>query len=208
MPALVETRPPVPLDRPAPPPTEPRPRPSSDDRPDREELTLLALRAKEGGMEEMNALFSQTRDHVARFIARRVDPSWVDDLTQETFSRAMHGLARYEGRAPVRSWLLSVARHTVADRYRSHGRAPRHEPVDDWSRVTPGAAPGRFDEYLALLDLLNALPVDRRTAFVLTQIEGMPYAEAARAIGVPIGTVRSRVARGRRDLLRLFREAA
>ncbi|WP_232832064.1 sigma-70 family RNA polymerase sigma factor [Nocardiopsis sp. FIRDI 009] len=204
MTASVETRPPVPLDR----HPSSRPDPSRDGRPEREDLTLLALRAKEGGVQEMNSLFSLTRDHVARFIAGRVDPSWVDDLTQETFSRAMRGLARYEGRAPVRSWLLSVARHTVADRYRSHGRAPRHESVDDWSRVGPGAAPGRFDEYLALLDLLRELPEDRRRAFVLTQIEGVPYAEAARSIGVPIGTVRSRVARGRRDLLRLLREAA
>ncbi|MFV2197079.1 RNA polymerase sigma factor [Nocardiopsis sp. LOL_012] len=197
MTALIETRP-SPLGTPA--------TASADARRDHEDLHL-ALRAKEGGEEEMNALFTRTRDHVARFIARRVDPSWVDDLTQETFSRAMRGLARYEGRAPVRSWLLSVARHTVADRYRSQARTPRHEPVDDWSRIGSGTVSERFDEYLALLDLLKALPECRRRAFVLTQIEGVPYAEAARTLGVPVGTVRSRVARGRRDLLHMLNDS-
>ncbi|CAL9617227.1 ECF RNA polymerase sigma factor SigC [Nocardiopsis dassonvillei] len=175
---------------------------------DHGELTVLAMRAKAGARGALDSLFARTRDDVARFIARRVDPSWVDDLTQETFSRALRGLDHYAGRAPVRSWLFSVARHTVADRYRAHGRIPRHDTVDAWSETGVVAEPGRFDEYLALLDLLDGLPEERRTAFVLTQLHGMPYAEAAEAIGAPVGTVRSRVARGRRDLLRMLRQAA
>ncbi|MFD6099644.1 RNA polymerase sigma factor [Nocardiopsis flavescens] len=185
--------------------------PASQDRPDpggHGELTVLALRARSGTGEALDSLFALTRDDVARFIARRVDPAWVDDLTQETFSRALRGLGRYAGRAPVRAWLFSVARHTVADRYRARNRTPRHDPVDAWAGSATLAEPGRFDEYLALLDLLDALPEDRRTAFVLTQLQGVPYAEAALATGVPIGTVRSRVARGRRDLARMLREAA
>ncbi|MFY7066947.1 RNA polymerase sigma factor [Nocardiopsis changdeensis] len=186
-------------------------RPEGSARPDvaaHGELTVLAMRAKEGTREALESLFELTRDDVVRFIARRVDPAWVDDLTQETFSRALRGLAHYAGRAPVRSWLFSVARHTVADRYRLQGRTPRHSTVDECAETGALAEPGRFDEYLALLDLLDALPEDRRTAFVLTQLQGMPYAEAAEAIGAPIGTVRSRVARGRRDLLRMLRQAA
>ncbi|WP_017586747.1 RNA polymerase sigma factor [Nocardiopsis ganjiahuensis] len=176
----------------------------------RPDLARLALRAAAGVPGAMDALFTLTRADVARYIARRVDPAWVEDLTQETFHRAVRGLPGYAGRAPVRAWLLSVARHTVADRYRSRERAPRTEPVHDWERALgPGAAePGRFDEYLALVSLLENLPEDRRTAFVLTQVQRVPYAEAAELTGVPIGTVRSRVARGRRDLARLLREAA
>ncbi|MFJ9552268.1 RNA polymerase sigma factor [Nocardiopsis sp. NPDC101807] len=172
------------------------------------ELTALAMRAKEGARDALDSLFTRTRDDVARFIARRVDPSWVDDLTQETFSRALRGLDHYAGRAPVRAWLFSVARHTVADRYRAQSRIPRHEAVDGWAEEGVCAHQGRFDEYFALLSLLEDLPEDRRTAFVLTQIQGMPYAEAARAVGAPVGTVRSRVARGRRDLARMLRQAA
>ncbi|GAA1461444.1 sigma-70 family RNA polymerase sigma factor [Nocardiopsis exhalans] len=174
------------------------------------DLVGLALRARAGVPGAMDSLFALTRADVVRYIARRVDPAWVEDLTQETFHRAMRGLPRYAGRAPVRAWLLAVARHTVADRYRSRERAPRTEPVEDWERALgPGAAePGRFDEYLALVSLLENLPEERRTAFVLTQVQQVPYAEAARITGVPIGTVRSRVARSRRDLARLLREAA
>ncbi|MBQ1084486.1 MULTISPECIES: RNA polymerase sigma factor [unclassified Nocardiopsis] len=174
------------------------------------DLAPLAQRARAGVPGAMDALFTLTRADVVRYIARRVEPAWVEDLTQETFHRAMCGLPGYAGRAPVRAWLLSVARHTVADRYRSRERSPRTEPVDDWERAlgSDSAEPGRFDEYLALVSLLEDLPEDRRTAFVLTQVQRLPYAEVAALTGVPIGTVRSRVARGRRDLARLVREAA
>ena len=171
------------------------------------ELTALAIRAKEGDPEALESLFELTRDDVVRFIARRVAPAWVDDLAQETFSRALLGLAHYAGRAPVRSWLFAVARHTVADRYRLQNRTPPHTTVDEYARTGAFAEPGRFDEYIALMDLVDALPEERRTAFVLTRLQGMPYAEAAQAIGVPVGTVRSRVARGRRDLLHMLHRA-
>jgi RNA polymerase sigma-70 factor (ECF subfamily) len=78
--------------------------------------------------------------------------------------------------------------------------------VDWWTGSKDVAAQGRFEEYQALLALVAQLPKDRRTAFALTQIERMPYAEAAEIIGAPIGTVRSRVARGRRDLVRMLRQ--
>lgn len=170
------------------------------------ELNALAMRAKAGAAEAMNSLFSRTRPDVARFIATRVHPSWVEDLTQETFTRATTGLSHYTGRAPVRMWLFSVARHTVADRYRSLRRQPQSQPVDWWSHSRDLAVPGDFDEYLALLSLVEQLPEDRRTAFTLTQIARVPYAEAAEILGAPIGTIRSRVARGRRDLTRMLRE--
>lgn len=173
-------------------------------------LSRLALRAGRGAPEAIDALFTLTREDVRRYIARRVDPGWVDDLTQETYTRALRGLPGYSGRAPVRAWLLSVARHTVVDRYRVRERTPRIDPVRDVEGClgAGAAAPGRFDEYLALVALLEELPEQRRRAFVLTQVHRMPYAEAAALLGVPVGTVRSRVARGRRDLARLVREAA
>ncbi|AFR07658.1 RNA polymerase sigma factor [Nocardiopsis alba] len=174
------------------------------------DLSRLALNAGRGAPGAMDTLFTLTRDDVTRYIARRVDPGWVEDLTQETFSRAVRSLPRYAGRSPVRAWLLSVARHTVVDRYRAVGRTPRTDPVDDWERSlgATAASPDRFDEYIALLDLVDELPEDRRTAFVLTQVRRLSYAETAALTGVPVGTVRSRVARGRRDLIRLLREAA
>ncbi|MBR8743985.1 sigma-70 family RNA polymerase sigma factor [Nocardiopsis sp. MG754419] len=193
------------------PPRTPRsarpPASSGDEHP---ELRRLALGAGRGVPGAADALFALTREDVRRYIARRVDPAWVEDLIQETCVRALRGLPRYAGRAPVRAWLLSVARHTVVDRYRLRERTPRTDPVADFECAlgARAGAPGRFDEYLALASLLDELPRERRTAFVLTQIHRVSYAEAAALTGVPVGTVRSRVARGRRDLVRLLREAA
>ena len=172
------------------------------------ELTVLALRARAGVPGALDTLFTRTRADVARFIAVRVDATWVEDLTQETFTRALTGLSRYTGRAPILVWLFSVARHTVADRYRAERRRPVCEPLEHALRSRDMAAVGRFDEHLALLSLVCHLTEERRTAFTLTQICGLPYAEAAALTEAPIGTVRSRVARGRRDLADMLHEAA
>ncbi|MFC4562414.1 sigma-70 family RNA polymerase sigma factor [Nocardiopsis mangrovi] len=179
--------------------------------PDRSrELDLLAREARSGHPAALNALFALTREDVRRFIARRVDPEWVDDLTQETYTRATRSMPRFAGRAPVRAWLFSVARHTVADRYRTQNSRPRPwslADLDGASRRTPPEQ-SRFDEYIALSALLDELRPDRRSAFVLTQLHGFTYVEAAEIAGVPVGTVRSRVARARRDLLTLLNAPA
>ncbi|MGW0582386.1 sigma factor-like helix-turn-helix DNA-binding protein, partial [Streptomyces sp. NPDC002920] len=80
---------------------------------------------------------------------------------------------------------------------------PRLADVPDWQPAVelaqPRGLPG-FDDGVVLLDLLAALPGDRREAFVLTQLLGLPYAEAAEVSDCPVGTVRSRVARARATL--------
>jgi RNA polymerase sigma-70 factor (ECF subfamily) len=164
------------------------------------DLDRLAFAAQDGSTAALDALVQHTRPDVARHIARRVPPSRVEELTQETYLRALRSLPRFAGRAPVRSWLLAIARNTVADRYRGDAARPRCVSESDWDRLP--AAFTRFDEYLALLDLLDGLPANRRQAFVLTQVEGLTYTEAARIVGVPVGTIRSRVSRARVDLLR------
>ena len=70
----------------------------------------------------------------------------------------------------------------------------------------PRGLPG-FDDGIALLDLLETLPDERREAFLLTQVVGLSYEEAAGFTGCPIGTVRSRVSRARATLERVLREA-
>jgi len=81
--------------------------------------------------------------------------------------------------------------------------------VQDWQLAVelaqPRGLPG-FDDGVALLDLLDLLPDDRREAFLLTQLLGLPYAEAAEISNCPVGTVRSRVARARATLLDLLTE--
>ncbi|WP_017571487.1 sigma-70 family RNA polymerase sigma factor [Nocardiopsis halotolerans] len=175
--------------------------PGSAEERDRE-LDRLALDAREGSTAALDAFVRRTRADVTRYISRRVHPDRVEELSQETYLRALRGLPRFAGRAPARTWLLAIARNTVADRYRHDAARPDCVRPPDWD-LLPGHAT-RFDEHVALLSLVEGLTAERRQAFVLTQVKGLTYAEAAHLAGVPVGTIRSRVARARDDLLRGF----
>jgi RNA polymerase sigma-70 factor (ECF subfamily) len=118
----------------------------------------------------------------------------ADDLTQEAYARALRALPRFRGESSARTWLLVIARRTVADAIRRSTRARRR--VTDRAESVPDHAGA-----VALDARLRELDPDRRAAFVLTQLLGLPYAEAAEVCGVPVGTIRSRVARAREQLL-------
>jgi RNA polymerase sigma-70 factor (ECF subfamily) len=98
----------------------------------------------------------------------------------------------------------------VADSLRYSAVRPRPADLPDWELAVelaqPRGLPG-FDDGVALLELLASLPDERREAFVLTQLLGLPYAEAAELSDCPVGTVRSRVARARATLMALLAEA-
>lgn len=173
--------------------------------------TAWALAARSGDPRAAEHFVRALHGDVLRYVAYLSgDPQSADDLTQDTFVRALDSLAGFEGRASARTWLLSIARRAVADSFRRAAVRPRLADVHDWQlameRTQPCDLPG-FDDGIALLDLLETLPDERREAFVLTQVVGLPYDEAARFIGCPIGTVRSRVSRARAALERLLMEA-
>ncbi len=165
-----------------------------------EELDGLARTARGGDDEALERLIVATRVDVARFIGHLTDAGWVDELTQETYLRVVRALPRFDGRSSVRTWVKSIARRTVVDRYRWNAARPRTTVLPAETTGT-GKVDPRFDEEVALNDLVAAVSPERRRAFVLTRLEGYSYAEAADALGVPVGTVRSRVARARSDLI-------
>ncbi|MCA6093173.1 sigma-70 family RNA polymerase sigma factor [Streptomyces sp. SCA3-4] len=172
---------------------------------DDETVTAWALAARGGDADAVERFIRATQSDVRRYVARLSnDPQGADDLVQETFLRALRSLPRFEGRASARTWLLSIARRTVVDRLRFQAARPRLSDTDDWQsaaeRTQSAELPG-FDEGVALSQLLDRLPYERREAFVLTQMLGLPYAEAAVVAGCPVGTVRSRVARAREALI-------
>ncbi|MFI6549426.1 sigma-70 family RNA polymerase sigma factor [Streptomyces prunicolor] len=173
--------------------------------------TAWALAARNGDPHATEHFVRALHSDVLRYVAHLSgDPQSAHDLAQDTFVRALDSLPRFEGRASARTWLLSIARRAVADSFRRAAVRPRLADAHDWQlaleRTQPCDLPG-FDDGIALLDLLETLPDERREAFVLTQVVGLPYEEAARFIGCPVGTVRSRVARARTTLERLLREA-
>lgn len=170
------------------------------------ETTRLALAARGGDPVAVAAFVRATQTEVWRLCAALSDMNSADDLAQETYLRALKSLPGFEGRSSVRTWLLGIARRVCADHVR---RLVRRRKLDarlsrDASRTVAGdPAVG-----LALADLLARLPADRRSAFVLTQVLGLSYADAAVVDNVPVGTIRSRVARAREELLEAWRQAA
>ncbi|MFF8034846.1 sigma-70 family RNA polymerase sigma factor [Streptomyces sp. NPDC016626] len=174
-------------------------------------VTAWALAARGGDPEAVERFVRALHRDVRRYVTHLcADPQAADDLAQDTFLRALGSLHRFEGRSSARTWLLSIARRAVIDSYRYAAARPRLADTDDWQTAAERAqSPGLpgFDDGVALTGLLEALPDERREAFVLTQLVGLPYAEAAALSDCPVGTVRSRVARARSALIRSLHDA-
>lgn len=175
------------------------------------EATRLALAARDGDARTADLFVRALHHDVRTFVAHlSPDPQEVDDLTQEVFVRALVGLPRFEGRSAARVWLLTIARRTVVDSFRYAAARPRRADREDWCRAAEEAQPRDlpgFEEGVALRELLATIRADGRDAFVVTQLLGFPYAEAATILGCRVGTVRSRVARARTALAGLVGEA-
>ena len=170
-----------------------------------DELERVAADAARGDPLAAAALVRATQSDVWRLCAALGDRGAADDLTQETYLRAFGSLHRFEGRSSVRTWLLAIARRVCADAVRSRRRRRLTLVRDDADLETLMARnrtpADTVAEGAAVADLLARLDPDRREAFVLTQLVGLPYAEAAEVVGCPVGTIRSRVARARADLM-------
>ncbi|MCU1398649.1 MAG: sigC [Acidimicrobiales bacterium] len=173
------------------------------DRPDNDTLLSYARAAQHGDDLALGHLVRATQGVVWRFCCNLSSRQDADDLTQEVYVRATRNLGQYRGDAPVVSWLLSIARHVCADQIRRNQRRSRLATRLRGERVPTTMTPGNLE----LHELVDALDPDRREAFVLTQLLGLSYEEAAAACDCPIGTIRSRVARARNDLMTAVRHA-
>jgi RNA polymerase sigma-70 factor, ECF subfamily len=166
-----------------------------------DELTSLATAAGSGDREALARLIRGTQGDVWRLCAHLVEPAAADDLAQETYLRAIGSLARFRGDAPARVWLLAIARRAcaaeIAARSKDRRLAGRIAALPGIGLDQPVADPGA---QIVADDLVAAVEPDRRAAFVLTQMLGCSYAEAAAICECPVGTIRSRVARAREDL--------
>jgi len=144
----------------------------------------------------------------------------AEDLAQETMLKAMHAIDTYQDGTNIRAWLLTILRRTHIDRLRARRTRPAECPIDETRIEAPDdatATVGRFDpqwtepeqlinrfEDQAVADALRQLPRDIRWTLLLVDVEQMEQADAARVLGVAVGTIKSRAHRGRamlRDLL-------
>jgi RNA polymerase sigma-70 factor (ECF subfamily) len=171
---------------------------SSDD----EAVTALALAAARGNERALEAFIKATQQDVWRFVTYLSDARNADDLTQETFLRAIGAIERFSGRSSARTWLLAIARRVVADHIRQAQSRPRTAPGAYPEHLLNGDRHARgFEDLVEVTTMIAGLTTEQREALLLTQLLGLPYADAAAVCGCPVGTIRSRVARARDALL-------
>jgi RNA polymerase sigma-70 factor, ECF subfamily len=160
-------------------------------------------RAAQGERQALERLVKASYAEVWRLCAALVDEQAADDLAQETFVRLTRSLRRFRGQASARTWILAIARHVCMDELRRRHRQRRRDgrlaaATTEESLLVDAAGEVASNELLANLDS------DRRAAFVLTQLFRLSYDEAAAVCGCPTGTIRSRVARARDELIGLI----
>ncbi|TKG61337.1 sigma-70 family RNA polymerase sigma factor [Prauserella endophytica] len=164
-----------------------------------DEITQYAVRAADGDRRAAERFVATTKGPLHRLLTYLSDPGSAEDLVQETYLRAFGSLRGYEGRSPARTWLFAIARNVAAD----HLRARKRRPPTSATAVPESAATAPdHGRLVALHALVAGLDAERREAFVLTQLLGLSYAEAAEVCGCAVGTIRSRVFRARDELTR------
>jgi RNA polymerase sigma-70 factor (ECF subfamily) len=181
----------------------------------REELDALVARAQEGDLRAFEALAVEFSPQVRRFArAFAGSDADADDLAQDALLRVYRNLRRFTYQSAFSTWLYAVVRNVFLDAARGRAGTARRteEPLADGHADREGGA--RPDEDLereqARRQVWNALqqvPAEYRTALVLFDIEGCTYDEVAAVEGVPVGTVKSRLHRGRAHLRTLLEAA-
>jgi RNA polymerase sigma-70 factor (ECF subfamily) len=169
----------------------------------------LLASARQGDEAAFGVFVRRHAETVHRWMARAVGQEDADDATQEIFLKAYRGLSAFRGEAPPRAWLASIADNAVKNRYRSRSRFRRvfaGSWENDQGFEPPAAGNGPEDDARAgesrrlVTEALSRLEPEFRMPVVLRDIEEWSYDEIAVSLGLPIGTVKSRIARGRGHL--------
>jgi RNA polymerase sigma-70 factor, ECF subfamily len=177
----------------------------------------LVAGARAGDRVLGRAFIERHRRSVGALVRRMLAPSGLDDLTedlaQETFVRAFAALSRFDphGPARLRTWIL-----TIATRLALHELERRRLPRQPLHERDAEAGPGSFADAAserarlgrAIERAVGRLAPDHRAAFLLREYHGLDYAEIAEALGVDLGTVKSRLHRARQALRRDLEEYA
>lgn len=173
----------------------------------------LLRRARLGDAHAFDEFVRRASPRVYAWMCRAVGREAAEDLTQEIFLKAFRGLARYREEAPARAWLAAIAHNTVKNQYRFLGRFRRvfSAPADRGDipePADPGAGPeeaaGGAQRRARVAEALERLPEKLRMPLVLRDLEGWSYEEISASLRLPLGTVKSRIARARgllKDLL-------
>jgi len=171
---------------------------TAGDQPTDQALVGAAVAGDRGALEQ---LLRRHHERIAA-VCRRMTGNAADgaDATQEALIAIVRGLDRFDGRSTFGTWAYRIAVNASLDEMRRRRRRPA-DSLDQSDRERPeasvDASDGAVVDRLALGPALAALPEDFRAAVVLRDIGDLDYAEIAEVLGVAVGTVKSRIARGR-----------
>jgi RNA polymerase sigma-70 factor (ECF subfamily) len=176
------------------------------------DLDALIARAQGGDVRAFEALLAGQLPQVRRFARAfaRSDTD-ADDLAQEALLKVYRSLRLFRYQSAFSTWLYAVVRNVFLDAARSRAHRAREDPLRAEHSEVAGAAPPderlhREQERRRLWDALRQVPEEFRSALVLFDIEGHSYDEVAAIEEVPVGTIKSRLSRGRAHLRRLLGE--
>ncbi len=177
---------------------------------DRARDQALVLAAQQGDREALNTLLTAHYDRLYA-VCRRLANNDADaaDATQEALMAIVRGLPGFDGRSLFRTWSYRVATNACLDELRRRGRRPDLTLDDGGHQTMAASSTTDHDRAVQRMDLetaLTELSDDFRAPVVLRDVGGFDYAEISEILGIRPGTVRSRIARGRRHLIRLLGE--
>jgi RNA polymerase sigma-70 factor (ECF subfamily) len=172
-----------------------------------EDSTPLIVLARQAPLDAraMDEFVRRTSPAVWRICAALTDRGSADDLTQDTYLRAVPSLCSFRGDGSPVAWLATIARRVCAEEI---ARRQRERDADTRLRHFHGRSHNDPGGAVDLADAISRLCPERRTAFLVTAVAGFSYAEAAEMFACPVGTIRSRVARARDELISALNDPA
>ena len=142
---------------------------------------------------DIGEIAKQHYDLVYRFCARRVGIDAAQDAAQDTFLTAQRVLRKFRGDSTLRTWLLGIANNECRRLSRNRRLETPSIQLQDWNDNAGGNPAEMIVDRHALTEALNKLSSEHREVVLLHEVEGLSYDEAAAIIGVPAGTVKSRL---------------
>ena len=171
-----------------------------------DDATLVTL-TLEGSDRAFNLLIERHQQAVRGFLRRLLaSAADADDVAQETFLAAWEGLRHYRADSSVRSWLCAIAWRKAKSAQRSWFSRRTREAGYQAAESRQGEPLAPAEDRLAVKQALLTLPIEQRAAVALCLAQGFSHAEAAEALGAPLGTVKSHVARVKDRLLKALSE--
>lgn len=168
------------------------------------ELARRAQKGEESAFHELVDRYANELFKLAFSLTGAVDGA--EDVLQETFLGAFQGLDTFEGRSSVKTWLIRILVKQAA-KYHRYRRIRKTESIDDISEVSSSAFSVRdSDLTIDIKTMIKTLSTEHREVIVLRELQGFSYEEMAEILGIPRGTVESRLFRARQELKKRFRD--